>query len=89
MNEFVEKYEIIHDKQYGFRKKTSNTNAIIAIVKEIQTLLDNKKKVLVVGLDLAQAFDSICHKTMFNKLETYGFRDSSFALLKNYLSERK
>lgn len=47
------------------------------------------KKVLAVSLDLAKTFDSICHKTLMNKIKRYGFRGAIHQLLVGYLQIRK
>lgn len=88
MENFVTKHNILSSKQYGFRSGKSSDDAIAYLVSSIQELLENKKKVITVGLDLAKAFDTICHDTLLNKLDRYGFRGNILKLLSSYLSGR-
>lgn len=39
--------------------------------------------------DLKKAFDTIDHKILLIKLDSMGFHDNTYALLKNYLTDRK
>ncbi len=40
LKNFLEKYNILHENQYGFREKRSTQHAIIDIVNQIQTNMD-------------------------------------------------
>ena len=39
-------------------------------------------------IDLAKVFDTVSHKMLLNKLETYGLRGKIFNIIKNYLEDR-
>ena len=43
----------------------------------------------IVFMDLAKAFDRVCHRGLIKKLEAYGFHGNLLARLKNFLSHRK
>lgn len=40
-------------------------------------------------MDLAKAFDTVCHERLLNKLWNYGFRGVSLDLLRSYLTNRQ
>ena len=40
-------------------------------------------------MDLAKAFNSICHEILLRKLESYCFSNNSISLLQSFLSDRK
>ena len=80
---------ILHDKQFGFRKNHSTSHAINYSVHHITQALKNKEHVLGIFIDLSKAFDTIDHKTLLSKLNTYGVRGIAHSLIKSYLSGRK
>lgn len=85
---FLNKYNIISDKQFGFRENTSTQDAIAYLTSMIYDSLDKSKPSLCIFVDLAKAFDTVCHKKLLEKLKNYGFRGKAFELMKSYLSER-
>lgn len=43
LDNFLRKYDIINESQYGFRSNRSTSMAIVEAVEEITNALDNKK----------------------------------------------
>lgn len=85
---FLEKYNVLYNHQYGFRKKHSTQHALVKIIEHIKEKIDNKTIVAGVFLDLQKAFDTVNHKILLQKLEHYGIRGQANKLLKSYLSSR-
>ena len=50
--------------------------------------MDEKSPALCVFIDLAKAFDTVCHQKLFEKLKCMGLRGKVFSLLKSYLLDR-
>lgn len=88
LTNFFDKFKILADNQYGFRTNVSTNDAIYAITSKIHTSLDKNKKTLAVFLDLAKAFDTVCHISLCRKLENLGIRGKAIELINSYLSER-
>lgn len=86
---FLNKYKLISDHQYGFREGKSTEDAIHYLTSYIYNNLDKKTPTLCVFIDLAKAFDTVCHRKLLEKLECYGIRGNTFNLIKSYLSDRK
>lgn len=86
---FLEKYKLLNNNQFGFRKGLSTTNAITKFLNTLYNNLNDKKKCIGVFLDLSKAFDVVCHERLLNKLELYGVRGKPLDWFKSYLQGRK
>ena len=80
---------ILHDKQFGFRKNHSTSHALNYSINHIKETLKKGEHILGIFIDLSKAFDTIDHKILLKKLETYGIRGNAHSLIDSYLSERK
>lgn len=87
--EYLNRMNILTDKQFGFREKHSTFMAILNIIDKISDEIDNKNLSLGVFIDLSKAFDTINHKIMLNKLYHYGIRGITHDWFASYLSNRK
>ena len=88
LTKFINKHNILHPHQYGFRQNSSTEQAITQITQEISTNIQNKYYTCSIFLDLAKAFDTIDHKILISKLYNYGIRGLPAKLLINYLTNR-
>ena len=61
LESFINKNNLLSDSQYGFRRGRSTSMALINLIEEITTSLDNKKSTIGVFIDLKKAFDTIDH----------------------------
>ena len=86
---FLEKYKILSECQYGFRKKRSTTQAVLNQLEFIYSNLDQNKTVISFFMDLSKAFDCIDHDILLKKLYFYGIRGLPHSWFKSYLSNRK
>ena len=77
---------LLHDKQFGFRKKHSTSHAINYSIHHINQAIKNNEHVLGIFIDLSKAFDTIDHKTLLAKLRSYGVRGIAHSLIESYLS---
>lgn len=85
---FLDKNKILSDNQYGFRKGCSTEDAIRKLTKNIYNWLDTGRMGLCVFIDLAKAFDTVCHKKLLGKLYRIGFRGRAYDLIEDYITER-
>ena len=85
---FLTANKILHENQFGFRRKHSTSHAVNYSIDRIVTEIENNKHVLGIFIDLSKAFDTICHKSLLYKLEHYGIRGNANLLIQSYLSER-
>ena len=85
---FLDKYNILYQNQFGFRQGHSTHHALIALVDKITKSLDNRDIVIGVFLDLKKAFDTVNHKILLKKLYHYGIRGNLFKWFESYLTNR-
>lgn len=86
--DFIVKYNLISNNQFGFRPKSNTEMAAIELVSFIKKSLDRKKIVSVVFLDLEKAFDLVDRKILMKMLNLVGIRGKTEPLLESYLSRR-
>ena len=79
---------LLHDKQFGFRKNHSTLHAINYSIHHNNQAIKNKEHVLCIFIDLSNSFDTIDHKTLLAKLRSYGVRGIAHSLIESYLSNR-
>jgi len=79
---------ILNELQYGFRSEVSTENASYILLNEILTALNNKQMVGGIFCDLHQAFDSINHAVLLEKMKFYGVSGKFYNLVKSYLDGR-
>ena len=81
-------FNVLCDNQYGFRKNHSTTHTLIDLYDKISSVLDRREHAVGVFLDLSEAFDTVNHEILFDKLYHYGIRGLALEWVKSYFSER-
>ena len=86
---YLEKYKILNEKQFGFRKNHSTIHAMINLFDTCLESLDQKLAVGGIFLDISKAFDCVDHDILLKKLDRYGVRGKAFDWFKSYLTDRE
>ena len=82
---YLEENKILSMNQHAYRKNHSCITSLISMLDNIYTNLDNNKIVVVIFLDLSQAFPSINHNILLNKLKMINLTGGDIKLLENNL----
>ena len=85
---FLQKYDIISGSQSGFRSKHSCHTALVKLIDEWITSIDNGELIVSIFLDLRKAFDLVDHDILVNKLEIYRCSSISKLWFQSYLDNR-
>lgn len=88
LQEFLNKYNIISNNQFGFKTNSSTNDAIYKLTSTVNKYLHENKKCIAVFLDLAKAFDTVSHEKLLLKLENIGIRGNVLSVFASYLSGR-
>ena len=65
---FLNDKQILYNGQFGFRKNHSTSIAILELVEEMTTAMDNSQSSVAVFIDLKKAFDTVDHNILLKKL---------------------
>ena len=84
---FINDKQILNNSQFGSTKNMSTALAIIELVEEITTAIDEGKTTVGVFIDLKKAFDTVDHNILANKLEHYGIRGLAKDWVCSYLEK--
>ena len=86
----LDKYNILHSNQSGFRKKHSCETALASLVEQWLTNINNDEFNGVIFIDLKKkAFDVIDHSLLLRKQALYEMSDSAMELFRSYLNNRQ
>ena len=84
----MQKENTLYDLQFGFRKGTSTTHALVNLVENTKKSLQNKTNVCGIFIDLPKAFDTVNHKILLDKLYHYGVRGKAHLWFESYRKQK-
>ena len=86
---YLDKYNLLSKRQFGFRQNSSTTFAISTIYDNLIKNIDNNLYTCCIFLDLSKAFDTVDHKILLSKLHSnFGIRGKPLDLIESYLNDR-
>ena len=88
LNSFLTDNNVITDRQFGFRKNFSTSDALIRLLHNAYQSVSDEKYFGVLSLDLSKAFDTVDHRVLLEKLYYYGIRGVPLKIFESYLRDR-
>ena len=86
---YLNKYDILHKSQSGFRKHHSCNTALIKLVDTWLKCIDKGEVIGAIFFDLNKAFDIVNQNVLLKKLQVYNFDSIALDWVTSYLSNRK
>jgi len=81
--------KFLSDYQHGFIQGRSCTTQLLRVIDKWTEILDNGGAVDTIYLDFAKAFDTVPHKRLLLKLESYGVSGRVLDWIRNFLLARR
>ena len=86
---FFDDNNTIFSNQHGFQRFKSTTSAILTLTDYILDAFDQRKYVMAIYLDFSNAFDTVNHEILLQKLHHCGVRGVTSDWFRSYLQNRK
>ena len=86
---FLNKYKVLIDTQFGFRKLHSSYMALLLMVDQISKAIENGNFIVGIFLDFSKAFDTVNHTILLSKLYHCGIRGKALEWFTSYLYMRQ
>ena len=86
---FLVENNILYQKQFGFQNAHSTEHAILQLANQITDAFSQGKYTLGIFIDLPNAFDTVNHNILPEKLKVYGIQSENLKWFRSYLSNRK
>ena len=80
---------LLYNKQFGFIPGRSTTLQLLCVFDDWTKILDGGGQVDAIYLDFRKAFDSVPHRRLIAKLESYGITGRVCAWIRDFMSNRK
>ena len=73
---------------FGFRKRTSATEALIYCTEKIRNEINDKRFVSTAYLDLSKSFDFNIYEVLYSKCKYLGFNEKAILPIKSFTQDR-
>ena len=83
---FIEKHKLLYQYQFGFRRNHSTFMALVILIENITTALDNTELAVCILIDFRKAFDTVC--IPLDKLYHNEIRGNALQWFNSYLTNR-
>ena len=84
----LDKHNILHDAQHGFRKHRSTETQLIQLIDNLAHNIDKRIRTDAILLDFQKAFDKVPHQRLLYKLAYYGISPQAHNWVQSFLTNR-
>ena len=84
----LDEHRILVDAQHGFRKRRSCETQLILTCHDLAKVVNDSGQVDMLVLDFAKTFDTVAHKRLLGKLESYGIDGNLYGGIQSFLEGR-
>ena len=88
MLDFLYTHDLLRRSQHGFLPSRSCCSALLSFLEDVSSSIDDNFFVDVIYLDFSKAFDSIPHRRLLLKLQSFGFGGDLLNWLTCFLTDR-
>ena len=81
--------KLFSESQYGFRNRRSCVLQLLEVLDYLSKSLDEGKQVDTIYLDIRKAFESISHRRLIQKLESYGIEGEVLEWVRDFIKGRR
>ncbi|XP_025419689.1 uncharacterized protein LOC112690014 [Sipha flava] len=85
---YLEKKNLLDEKQFGFRKQRSTYDCLTNIETEIRDTFATKQSMILICLDICKAYDTVWRYKVLTTLYNWGIHGNIHAYLQHFLSDR-
>ena len=87
MNHLIQE-KLLSSKQHGFVNGRSTVTQLLNYLDRATEVIAEGKVVDVIYFDFAKAFDTVPHRRLLHKLESYGIKNETLAWIRSFLTNR-
>ena len=87
MLRYCKEQGLISKQQHGFLTRKSTVTNMLSCMNDWACALMNRSSIAVAYVNFQKAFDSVCHTTLFCKLESIGFTGNLLQWMANFLTD--
>lgn len=85
---YLEKCNLLHPAQSGFRQNRSTTDNLVILQTEIAHAFANQQDLIAALIDIDSAFDTTSREAILNKLHDIKLDGNVYCFLENFLTDR-
>jgi hypothetical protein len=89
ISRFLEENNTLTPRQHGFRSHHSCETQLILAIDDWAKALDSRTRTDIAIFDFSKAFDSVPHRRLLAKIESYGIKGTTLAWIKSFLFSRR
>ena len=80
---------LLHEAQHGFRPRRSCVTQLLSTLDDLSKMTENGDPIDAVSLDFSKAFDSVPHRHLIKKLQSYGVTGRLLSWIRAFLVGRR